>query len=189
MTAASSARAVPLGVRKRSVGRRALYCASKVPPLNSWMTLLGGGPAVPCPRSEHGVTATALLTLETCTCPGAAPAVEPHSHSNASETLPFVAKTGHICAAREQNRAPVALQHPSLPGSHLSPIVQDSGFGSAAPASLELEKRRVSEGRQGSAQGAVCSRKRQRRPPRSSGRSGVTSVSQWPTRLRVQRRL
>ena len=57
MTASSSARSVPLGVRKRSVGRRALYCASKVPPLNSLMTLLGCGPAAPCPRSVHGIKA------------------------------------------------------------------------------------------------------------------------------------
>ena len=63
------------------------------------------------------------------------------------------------------------------------------GVQTAAPASLALEKRRVSEGRQGSAHGAVCSRKRQRRPPCSSGRSGVTSVSHRPTRLRVQQSL
>ncbi len=44
----------------------------------------------------------------------------------------------------------------------------------AAPARLALEKRSASDGRHGSAQGAVCSRKRQRRPPASSGRSGVT---------------
>ena len=46
---------VPLGVRKRSVGRRALYSASKVPPLNSLMTWLGCGPAAPGTRFQSMV--------------------------------------------------------------------------------------------------------------------------------------
>jgi len=47
MTATSSARAVPSGVRTRSVGRRALYAASNVSPLNSGMTSAGCASAAP----------------------------------------------------------------------------------------------------------------------------------------------